>query len=59
MTYLGDSVYAMFDGGYIMLSTNNGMGPENIIYLEDQVVQSLIKFIEKSYNITLEVKKNE
>ena len=39
--YLGDSVYAEFDGYGITLTTENGYGPSNIIYLEPQVLAAL------------------
>lgn len=41
--YLGDSVYATFDGYGIELTTENGEGaPSNIIYLEPDVVATLL-----------------
>lgn len=39
--YLGDSVYADFDGYGITLTTDNGMGPSNTIYMEPQVLAAL------------------
>lgn len=42
--YLGDSVYAEFDtvmGGDITLTTENGRGPSNIIYLEPKTLENL------------------
>lgn len=39
--YLGDSVYAEFDGFGIVLTTENGHGPSNIIILEPQVLAAL------------------
>lgn len=39
--YLGDSVYADFDGYGITLTTENGYGPSNTIYLEPQVLAAL------------------
>ena len=39
--YLGDSVYADFDGFGITLTTENGFGPSNTIYLEPQVLALL------------------
>ncbi len=44
-TYLGDSVYADFDGEHIILTTENGFGPSNIIYLEEEVFQSLLTYL--------------
>ncbi len=39
--YLGDSVYADFDGYGITLTTENGFGPSNTIYLESAVLQAM------------------
>ena len=44
--YLGDSVYADCDGHYIILTTDNGAGPSNTIYMEPSVVQAFFKFYE-------------
>jgi len=42
-TYLGDSVYFEFDGYNVELYTDNGMGIENNIVLEPEVVIALLK----------------
>ena len=44
--YLGNSVYADFDGRGITLTTENGYpdDPRNIIYLEPQVLASLDEY---------------
>lgn len=44
--YLGDSVYAEFDGFNIYLTTNNGYpdDPRNVIALEPEVYAALIRF---------------
>jgi len=44
-TYLGDSVYAHFDGWAITLETNNGYGPNNTIHLEPEVYEALTAFV--------------
>ena len=44
--YLGDSVYADFDGYMLCLTTENGMGPSNTIYLEPEVMLSLTQYAE-------------
>jgi|WetSurSiteA1Bulk_404760.scaffolds.fasta_scaffold755353_2 hypothetical protein len=44
--YLGDSVYALFDGYHIVLTTNNGLEDTNTIYLDPSVQVDLVKFIE-------------
>jgi hypothetical protein len=45
-TYLGDSVYASFDGYHIVLTTENGYSddPRNRICLEPSVFQSLLDY---------------
>ena len=42
--YLGDSVYAEFDGFHIVLTTNNGEGPTNTICLEPAVMDELWQY---------------
>ena len=42
-TYLGDAVYASFDGWQIKLRT--GDGNNQVIYLEPGVYQNLIRFV--------------
>jgi len=42
--YIGDSVYAAFDGSGITLTTENGMGATNSIYIEPNVFQNLVNF---------------
>lgn len=46
-TYLGDSVYYQFDGYHVVLTTENGHGSTNVIYLEPPVLQALIHAITK------------
>lgn len=43
--YLGDSVYADIDNGMVKLTTENGMGASNTIFLEPQVVDALFNFV--------------
>lgn len=40
--YLGDSVYASWDGSMVKLTTENGFGPSNVIFLEPEILQRLI-----------------
>ncbi len=44
--YLGDSVYAEFDGFFLELYTDNGFGRNRVttIYLEPPVMASLVTF---------------
>jgi len=46
-TYLGDSVYADYDGYHIWIYTDNGLGATNKIALEPNVYDALIQFNEK------------
>lgn len=48
--YLGDSVYAEFDGCTICLTTENGdpvNDPSNEIWLEPEVLKALNRFVEE------------
>lgn len=42
--YLGNSVYAELTTGGIVLTTENGYGPSNTIFLEPEVLSALINF---------------
>lgn len=46
-TYLGNSVYAKFDGYNIVLTTDNGFGASNTIVLEPIVYDALIQYNER------------
>jgi len=46
-SYLGDGVYASFDGYHIVLETINGMSVTNRILLEPGVYASLTLYMEK------------
>lgn len=48
--YLGDSVYAEFDGYGITLTTQNGLpdDPSNTIYLEVETLAALARFVERT-----------
>lgn len=43
-TYLGDAVYASFDGYQIKLRTTNGIETTNEIYLEPETFNNLVKW---------------
>jgi len=45
--YLGDSVYAEWENGMLLLTTNNGHpdDPRNKIYLEPEVIRALNKYL--------------
>ena len=42
--YLGDGVYAEFDGYQIVLKANDHLHPTDIIALEPSVMSSLLRF---------------
>jgi hypothetical protein len=44
-TYLGDSVYAEVENGMIKLTTENGFGPTNTIFLEGFVITNLNEYV--------------
>jgi len=48
VSYLGDSVYAEIENGMVKLTTNNGSGPSNTIYLEPRIIESFIDFVANS-----------
>lgn len=55
--YMGDSVYADFDGYHIVLTTENGFGPSNKICLEFEVLVNLDRYARECWKIkTLSVK---
>lgn len=45
--YIGDSVYCEFDGYGIKLTTENGFGPSNTIYLEPFIVDAFQDFVKR------------
>lgn len=45
--YIGDSVYAEFDGYSIILTTENGGAPSNRIVLEAPVYANLTDFVKQ------------
>jgi hypothetical protein len=49
--YLGDSVYAQFDGYHIILTTENGLpgDPSNRIALEPKVIDSLKSYYDRRW----------
>jgi hypothetical protein len=44
--YLGDAVYADFDGYQVRLSTTNGIVETNEIYLEPKVLSNFLQYLE-------------
>ena len=47
-SYLGDGVYALFDGYGIWLHANDHKFPTDRIYLEPQVLESLNTFLKEA-----------
>ena len=45
--YLGDSVYVDREGDAIVLTTENGYGPNNVIFLEPEVYAALLAYMEQ------------
>lgn len=43
--YLGDSVYVAYEDGMFKLTTENGIGPSNEIYLEWQTYKALAEYV--------------
>lgn len=57
-TYLGDSVYARMDNGMVALTTENGYEASNEIFLEPEVIEALMRFIERGFNIRIKITKH-
>jgi hypothetical protein len=45
--YLGDSVYADFEDGMLKLTTENGEGPNNTIFIEKEVYYALVRYVDQ------------
>lgn len=56
--YIGDSVYADNDGYSLILCTNNGYQDENTIYLEPEVVENLLAYLQVLHNVKITITKN-
>jgi len=46
-TYLGDGVYALYDGYQITLTTEDGINVTNTIFLDPHVVEALLLYISR------------
>ena len=46
--YLGDSVYVEVESGMLKLTTSNGEGDLEMIYLEVEVYEALVAFYEEA-----------
>jgi hypothetical protein len=56
-TYLGDAVYAEYDGYYLVLTTEDGESITNRIYLEPEVLQALRAYDRKVCEESLRIRK--
>ena len=45
-TYLGDGLYAVWDGYQMQLRANDFTNPTDVVYLDEYVMQALIEFYE-------------
>ena len=43
--YLGDGLYADFDGYQILLAANNGIVDTNVVYLEPEVLKKFFAYV--------------
>jgi len=57
--YIGDSVYVEDEGCQFKLTTENGFGPTNTIYLDETVIKSLVRFYERSRNLRITITEKE
>jgi hypothetical protein len=48
--YLGDSVYVAIERGMVKLTTDNGDGPTNTIYLGTDVMRALLAWYDRVVN---------
>lgn len=55
--YIGDGVYAADDGYHIVLTTENGLGIQNTVYLDSSVLQSLMNYIELARGVKITVER--
>lgn len=46
--YLGDSVYVEIERGMLRLYLDNGYGPKNEIFLEPEVMDTLIRYYDEA-----------
>jgi hypothetical protein len=55
--YIGDAVYAEFDGYHVVLTTENGEFASNTIYLDSHVRYALFQFIRAVNQLETELEK--
>ena len=49
--YLGDGVYAEYDGYYIRLTAEDGINVQAVIYLEDTTAAALKNYIKECFGL--------
>lgn len=47
-TYLGDGVYARYDGWHVRLWTSDGIQETNVVYLDPHVLAALAAHVEEA-----------
>jgi hypothetical protein len=52
--YLGDSVYVEVERGMLKLTTDNGFGASNMIFLEAEVYYALNRYVANKVIVSLE-----
>lgn len=57
ITYLGDGVYVSYDGYHVKLMANSHDNPTDTVYLDSQVIQSLVMFLENRLNLKITVER--
>lgn len=57
-TYLGDGLYANYDGYQISLRAPRDDG-DHVVYLEPMVMNEFVLFVEKTFGISIKVEKRE
>lgn len=57
--YIGDSVYADYDGYHVILTTNNGMGDTNTIYLDESTYHNLRRYVQATTGVKPEEVQDE
>lgn len=45
--YLGDGVYVCSEFGSLVLTTEAGIGVTNTIYLEEEVYEALLRYVDR------------
>lgn len=57
-TYLGDGLYVWDDGYHICLGATNGLEWTNTVYLDDQVLDALKRYLKKGEENEKQNKRN-